>query len=497
MNRRAYVIAFLSACVAAPAARAQLITVKSAPVADGGQFAFQPSANLGLGALSIALADSSLDPFTNPAKGSRLSGTRVFGAPTFFSVSREAGGGLTLPLGVSFSSGKWFSQMLVAMQELDNSRTSDNVFPELAATLDGNMQIVDQKKVSRTNRYLHGLVGRRIADFSIAASASYWGLNALDGVQLFYGGDTPVRENGGALDMRVGLFKESARQSFEAILLHNRIGVDQEVAFVRQMWDPSNRTFIVRPEVQPNADRSRTTGLHLGYTRRLLSDTTWLVGAIVTGNRILQPSLPAYALPQVPADAGHASAFNVGGGISRSVGPWTYGFDAIYEPIWSRSWVNADRATETVQGQPIDVGTNTLNSQFRYSNAIARAGVGVAIPIAKDKSLTLETGGQLHAFHYNLDQWDAIQQRQSKSTQGWNEWTRTWGASVRLVGADLRYRGSLTTGAGRPGFDQPDGPVVLDAAPSPSSFRSFGPFGLVFDDVRAFTHQISLSVPIR
>jgi hypothetical protein len=500
MNRRAYVIAFLSAYAAAPAARAQLITVKSAPIADGGQFAFHPSANLGLGALSIALADSSLDPFTNPAKGSRLTGTRVFGAPTFFSVSRRAGGGLTLPLGLSFSSGKWFSQMLVAMQEVDNAGTSQNVFPELAATLDGNMQIIDQKEVSRTNKYLHGLVGRRFTELSVAASASYWGLNAIDGAELFYGGNNPVRESGGALDMRVGVFKDYGRQSFEAIVLHNRVGVDQDVAFIRQMWDPSNRTFVVRPELQPNADRTRTTGLHLGYTRRLLSDSSWRVGAILTGNRISQPSLPGYALPQVPADAGHASAFNVGGGIARTTGPWTYGFDAIYEPIWSRTWVNADKATETVQGQPIEAGANTLDSRFRYSNAIARAGFGVAIPIAKDKSLTLETGGQLHAFRYNLDQRDAIQRTQPKSSQHWNEWTRTWGASVRLVGADLRYRGSLTTGAGRPGFDRNDGIIAVDAlsaVPSPSSFSSFAPFGLVFDDVRAFTHQISLSVPIR
>ena len=501
MNRRAYVVAILSAYAAAPAARAQLITVKSAPIADGGQFAFQPSANLGLGALSIALADSSLDPFTNPAKGSRLSGTRVFGAPTFFSISRDAGGGLTLPLGVSFSNGKWFSQMLVAMQEVDHSSVNQNLFPELAATLDGNMQIVGEKKVSRTNRYLHGLVGRRLADLSVAASASYWGLNALDGVELFYGGGNPVRESGGALDMRVGVFKESGRQSFEAIVLHNRVGVDQEVALTRQMWDPTNRTFVIRPELQPNADRTRTTGLHLGYTRRLLTDSTWRVGAILTGNRISQPSLPGYALPQVPADAGHASAFNLGGGIARSVGLWTYGFDAIYEPIWSRTWTNADKATETVQGQSIEAGSTTLNSQFRYSNAIARAGFGVAIPIAKDKSLTLETGGQLHAFRYTLDQWDAIQQQQSNSRQNWNEWTRTWGVSVRLIGADLRYRGSLTTGAGRPGFDRPDGPIAVDAlssssVPSPG-FGSFTPFGLAFDDVRAFTHQISLSVPIR
>src|SRR5215212_10214349 len=94
-------------------ARAQLISVRSAPVSDGGQFAFLPSANLGLGGLSIALADSALDPFTNPAKGARLSGTRIFGAPTFFSVSRKAGGGFTLPVGASLSNGAWFSQFAV------------------------------------------------------------------------------------------------------------------------------------------------------------------------------------------------------------------------------------------------------------------------------------------------------------------------------------------------------------------------------------------------
>jgi hypothetical protein len=392
--------------------------------------------------------------------------------------------------------------MLVAMQEVDNTGASQNLFPELAAQLDGTMQIVDQKEVSRTNQYFHGLVGRRFADLSVAASASWWGLKALDGVDLFYGGGNPVRQSGGALDMRLGVFKESARQSFEAVVLHNRIGVDQDVAFVRQMWDPSSRQLVVRPELQPNADRTRTTGLHLGYTRRLASDTSWRVGAIVTGNRISQPSLPAYALPQVPADAGHASAFNVGGGIARNKGPWTYGFDAIYEPIWSRTWTNADKATETVQGQRLDAGTSTLNSRFRYSNAIARVGFAAAIPMAKDKSLTLETGGQVHAFRYDLNQWDAIQQEQSKSRQNWNEWTRTWGVSVRLIGADLRYRGSLTTGAGRPGFDQPNGIIVNDprvlSSSSVPGFSSFVPFpSPAFDDVRTFTHQISLSVPIR
>src|SRR6202022_3949578 len=64
---------------------AQVIQIKTLPVADGEQWRFFPSANLGLGGLSIALADSLLDPFENPAKGARLNaGTKghFFGSPT-------------------------------------------------------------------------------------------------------------------------------------------------------------------------------------------------------------------------------------------------------------------------------------------------------------------------------------------------------------------------------------------------------------------------------
>jgi hypothetical protein len=503
MARRSLWLAFVSALAAPVAAHAQVIGVKSAPIAEGGQFAFQPSANLGMGGLSIALADSSLDPFSNPAKGSRLSGTRVFGAPTFFSVSREAGGGLTLPLGLSMSSGKWFSQMVVAMQEVDDAGPNQNSFPELATTLDGNMQIVDQTELSRTNRYLHGLVGRRFAgQMSVAASASWWNLNALDGVELFYGGGNAVRQSGDALDARVGIFKEFGRQSLEAVAVHTRLGMNEEVAFVDQFWDPSNRTFTARPRLEPNADRARTWGLHLGYTRHLVTDSAWRVGAILTANRISQPSIPGFQLPQVPADAGRANALNIGGGLARQSGPWTVGFEAIYEPIWSRTWVTADEDTETLQGQPIAAGENTLANRFRYSNGIARLGFSAAVPIAKDKSITFETGGQVRTIRYTLDQSDAVRQEQTTSRQQWNEWSRTWGVSVRLIGADLRYRGKLTTGAGRPGIDNPGGVFIADAVPVSArpapGFSSFAPFGgLVFDDVRAFTHQISLSVPIR
>ena len=47
---------------------AQLISVKSVPVAEGDQFTIFPSLNISMGGVSIALDDPLLDPFLNPAK---------------------------------------------------------------------------------------------------------------------------------------------------------------------------------------------------------------------------------------------------------------------------------------------------------------------------------------------------------------------------------------------------------------------------------------------
>jgi len=127
---------------------------------------------------------------------------------------------------------------------------------------------------------------------------------------------------------------------------------------------------------------------------------------------------------------------------------------------------------------------------------LAAHALGQAIDMTKTHAAW--AGGQLHAIRYHLSQRDVIRDERSTSTQNWNEWTRSWGASVRFAGADLHYRGNLTTGAGRPGLDDFNGGVIEPVAlTSSSSFRSFAAFGRTFGDVRATTHQISLSVPIR
>src|SRR5690242_16213215 len=68
-------------------AGAQLIQIKTLPIADGDQWRIFPSANSGMAGVSIAVADSLLDPFVNPAKASRVTPGRngtFFGSPTFY-----------------------------------------------------------------------------------------------------------------------------------------------------------------------------------------------------------------------------------------------------------------------------------------------------------------------------------------------------------------------------------------------------------------------------
>ena len=103
-------------------ASAQLISVRTVPIAQGDQFDFLPSRNQGMASVSIAIADTLLDPFSNPAKASRLRGSHVFGTPTFFSVSSDAGGGRTLPLTTLARSRSLFGGFGLAFQEIDAAR---------------------------------------------------------------------------------------------------------------------------------------------------------------------------------------------------------------------------------------------------------------------------------------------------------------------------------------------------------------------------------------
>lgn len=66
---------------------AQVVTPKTLPVLQSGQFDIFPSARAGMGGATIAVDDTLLDPFVNPAKATRIGVSHIFGAPFFHSIS--------------------------------------------------------------------------------------------------------------------------------------------------------------------------------------------------------------------------------------------------------------------------------------------------------------------------------------------------------------------------------------------------------------------------
>jgi hypothetical protein len=501
--------AFTTLAPLAATAGAQLIQIKTLPIADGDQWRIFPSANAGIGGVSIALADSLLDPFVNPAKGSRVTPGRsgaFFGSPTFYSVSENAGGGRTIPLGGMARSGSTFGAIMLALQEIDAIRPTGNQFnPPGVFTTDGLATTTAPVTPSRQNKFAFGSVGRvfATAGISVAASAQWSGLHDIDGVDLLYAGSTGIVQHGNALDARLGLMKEwpagkGGSRTLEAILLHDRFSMTHDVTWADQVWDPNTRLFASRPRLDHNLDQTDTWGLHLAYARPL-ADSGWRIGGIVTGNLASHPKLPDFQISQVsviPWDPGHSAAYDLGVGISKANGPTTFGIDAIYEPITTHTWGEAHGPLPTQSGGTIPDGGKTTENHFRFSNAILRTGAAHDLALGTDQKLTLQLGVALRSIDYTLDQFDHVTNVDRTQDESWIEWTKTWGVSVHFSDLEMRYTGRMVTGTGRPGI-VPQG-VVFAAADAAGANILAAPNGaLTLTGVAVTTHQISISLPIR
>ncbi len=495
MSRSVVWLSSLLAAIAVPAA-AQLITIKTVPVAQGDQFEIFPSDNLAMGGVAIALPDTLLDPFGSPATGARVGAARFFGAPMLFNVSRDAGGGRTLPLGAFLSSGSWFGGATVALQQVDPSRRP-GFFARPGPLVDPPLTpptpapVPDQ---AHGNTYAFALLGRTLpaTGVAIGGSVMWAGLSAVDGVDLLYAGSERIRQSGHALDLRLGLLKEWAGdRSLEAVVLHNRFAMTHDVTYLDWVWDPGTQQVVQVPRVELNLDRTNTWGLHVEHERPL-GPRGWRIGGLATVNRMSHPKIPNYEIVNVPRDPGHSSAFNVGLGVARVRGATTFGLDLVYEPIWSHTWAEAAGPTVTSGGDTIPNGGRTLENRFRFSNAQFRMGVSQDL----GKVAALQLGLALRGVHYWLDQWDHVQLAGRDHEERWVEWTPTWGVSLHFPGLDLRYRGRVTHGTGRPGVA--GGPPVFARTDVLAGGIIVAPSGpLTLDEVSVVTHQISIALPLR
>jgi hypothetical protein len=235
-----------------------------------------------------------------------------------------------------------------------------------------------------------------------------------------------------------------------------------------------------------------------------MGDSGWTVGAIVTTNLMSHPKLPDYQIAQVmtiPWDPGHSAAYDLGVGIAKTRGLTTFGIDAIYEPIRTHTWGEANDSIPTTFGT-IPAGGKTTENHFRFSNAIVRTGVGQDFPFdtlhGPLRTIRMQFGLALRSVDYTLDQMDHVTALGRRDRQSWIEWTRTWGFGLHFADLEVRYVGQQTTGTGRPGVVSNGGPVFVDAASAKGPNIISAPSGATtLTSVAVTTHQFSVSVPIR
>ncbi|OGT99070.1 MAG: hypothetical protein A2085_05965 [Gemmatimonadetes bacterium GWC2_71_10] len=469
---------------------AQLIEIRTAPVAIGDQFEIFPSQNFGMGSVTIAIRDSLRDPFTNPALGARIGRNgRFFSSPTMFSVSHGAGGGRTLPLGAMGSAGGWFGVLAGAIQQVDPSRPADPFFP--VVPLRGTLDIVPQPAPTVStprgygNNYLFGLMGRRLAaGLSLAGSVSWAGLHGVDGVDMLYAGSQSVDQRGSALDLRLGLLKEwRGGASLQAVMLHNRFAMTHDVNYLEAFWDPGRQTTDFRQRVERNLDRTNTWGAHVAYDRPFVAG--WRIGAVATMNHMAHPKIPNYEIMSIPRDPGFSWAYNLGVGIANRNGDATFAVDAVLEPIWSHTW-----ALDTA-------GARTIDNRFVFTNALVRVGLTHEFPSATPgRSSDIQLGIIVKSTDYRLDQLNLVERSARAQLEHWVEWTPTWGFTFRFPTLEFRYRGRSVNGTGRPGVQ--NGFPLFERATSVGMTVIAAPSGpMTLEEVKVVTHQISVALPLR
>lgn len=485
-------------------ASAQLIPIRTVPIAQADRFEIFPSDNLGMGGVSIGLTDTLFDLSVNPAKGTRLTGARLFGSPIVYSVSENTGGGRALPVGVVARSGSWFGGFSLALQVVDPSQGDQGIFP---LAIEGDVARADVAPVaprrSHGNLFGFAMLGKVWPETGLSVGGSvFWARrHAVDGVDLLYGGSQNVQQFGHAADVRLGVLKEWAgSETLEALLLHARSRMTHDVTYLDTFWDPGTQQVFGRPRLEQNFDYASTWGLHLSYERPL-TETGWRIGWLATANRLTQAEMPNYevgggSLVSIPWDPGNANAYNLGVGVSRTSGPARFGMDVIYEPIWSHTWSEAEAPTATRLGDIIPPGGKTNENDFRFSNALFRMGVGHQLALGSpERAAGLQLGLAVRWMHYWLAEFDHVQAAGRNHEEEWMEWTPTWGMSLRFPEWEIRYVGRVTSGTSRPGAFGNRGGDVLLVAPrdSPLPGRT-DPMPL--GGVSVATHQVSVSIPL-
>lgn len=421
---------------------AQVIAPRTVPVLIGQQFDILPSDRAGMAGVTIALDDTLIDPFVNPAKASRVRSAFFSIAPFFYNSSNTNGGGRTFPVNGAGRLGRsaWSGAGLFALQQLDRSALTFN-------------QPLSERTAA--NQYVMGVLARRLGDMSLGASAYFAGLGAEEGIDLLYSGSDRIQQAGRAADVRLGMTHDRDGRSFEVLVVRSQFDMTHDVHYpaITRFLPPNGQQQQVTPERQEhNRDHTTTWGLHSEYSQALGSEG-WRIGWLATANRLAHPKIPDYRIREVftvPRDPGHTAAFNVGFGLAKLERSSTFGFDVVVEPIFSTTWAEALGDTVTQSGRPLPRGAHSVDNRLRFSNAMLRFGFAHETSIGGDSTehFGFQLGLGVQAINYRLDQADRIAETARRQNEHWMEWSPTFGLKYRGRGFDAGYTFTLTCGAG-------------------------------------------------
>lgn len=442
--------------VCAPSLLAQAIQVRTVPVIAGNQSEFQPSLARGIGGLSVAFVDPLGDPFINPAKAYRLRGVNIFSSPTRNSWSNEDGRPVitslgsskypsasisSVPFGGFYSSGTFFGGGLMAYQGYSAERSLPIAQPGLVVQIPQGVM----KRDLGNNTYLFGLFGARLPESRVTLGASVsWGhFGAMDGVNLLYPGSYDIRQDGSALEYKLGVLGElSELDEIEFVAAKTQLRATHEVTFPNLFIMGAQSPY----RTEMNRDESNGWILHAGYTRLL--GKGWRMGGIVTVNWKDYPKIPNYSLANIPRDPGTTIAYNLGFGMVQETPRTTWGFEYIYEPITSNTWAEAGEAQTNPVSPPLPANFKTIENFFDFHNHIVR--VGVQSKTGLDW-LDYRLGAQLHFHSYELNQIDNLNRMSRNDNQDWLETTLAGGLNVRFSNFQLIYTVQLILGNGMVG----------------------------------------------
>jgi hypothetical protein len=471
---------------------AQLIPIRTVPVASGDQFLMVPSETLGMGGVTIAVDDPLADGWVNPAKGVFIGESSFIGAPTFYGISDHGGGGKTFPMVGLFQGDAWFGGAALAVQQIDNpeERWGWGPFIEPGVIWDSQPQRLSD--VSSRNLYARGFIGRKVdsGPWSVGLGFSTAQLNAVDGVDLLYAGADRIDQSGSASDVRLGLYRSGERDRISLVGVYNKISMTHDVTWTDVIWRGDFDRVATR-RIEVNEDKTRTIGGHLNWDRDLEAPG-WRIGATATVNQKSHPKIPNYQIQNIPRDPGTTWAYEAGFGIARTRGETTFGVDMVLQPIWSETWQEADERVTTGAGTVIEPGGRTIENEFFFTNVILRTGLSHQLG-----DLEFQAGLEMRSYDYELEQRNHIEGSFRDLEESWMEWSPTIGAVLHLSDVDLRYTGRFTAGTGRPGIAWEWEEGVMRMMDSANDFIIAPQGPLTLQDALVHTHQLSVRIPVR